>query len=277
MYHDEWLDQAKAVPVGQKRRVRHGAESTKAMDVWNNNDSWSVYCHRCHESSKVYKQFLEKPDLSVPVFRKYLDYSACITLQELAVAHPLKYRATIVLLQSKGVSTTILRSLNPMYCLTDDRLVFRFNGVDIGRDATGRSPVKWLKYYQDNSKGFVYLKGTNTQNVCKVVVLCEDLFSCAKVTWYTGYSTMCLLGTRFEDQKVHFILNNQLSVLGAFDDDKGGEFGHRTVRGRCNALSIPYYQVPVPRGLDPKDLKPIELKQIIEESYNEIIKLCSGY
>ena len=265
LHSSEWLDQAKQVPVGQKRRVRHGAECTKAMDVYNNEDSWSSYCHRCHDSGFVRKEVLEKPDTSVPVFRKYLDYNKCLTLSELAVRYPKKYCAVVVLLQEKGVSTTILEPYKPMYCLTDDRLVFRFKGVDLGRDCTGRSPMKWFKYHNDSSKEFVYLQGKNGLVKGSYVVICEDLFSCAKITHYTGLSTMCLLGTRFEDAKVAFCLRYGLRVLGAFDGDTGGDGGHRIASDRCLLLDIQYQRVDIPRDKDPKDLKPKELINLFKE------------
>lgn len=263
LHPSEWLDQSKSVPVGQKRRVYHGAESTRAMDVYNNDDSWSAYCHRCHASGKVYKQFLQRVDTSIPKVLRYWDRYNSITLPELASTHPDKYRAMVVLLHTKGVSTSLLREYKPMYCLTDDRLVFSFDGVHIGRDCTGRSPMKWFKYHQDNSKGFVYLQGKDVLD--KRVVICEDLFSCIKITHYVGLSTMCLLGTRFEDEKVTFVIDNNLRVIGCLDGDKGGDDGWRTIRSRCDLLSIPYIKVDTPRGLDPKDLKPQELINLFKE------------
>lgn len=266
LHSSEWLTQSKAVPVGQKRRVQHGAECTKAMDVYNNEDSWSAYCHRCHDSGKVYKQFLQKVDTSVPIIRKYLDSKALVTLQELAVSHPEKYSATVVLLHSKGVSTSLLRAYKPTYCLTDDRLVFRFKGVHIGRDCTGRSPMKWFKYHVDTPESFVYLQGDTTQNTREFIVVCEDLFSCIKITRYTGHNTMCLLGTRFEDAKVKFIIERGFTVLGAYDGDSGGDSGYMLASNRCVLLDIPIHRVLVPRNKDPKDLKHNVLINIIEDA-----------
>ena len=58
LHHSEWLLKAKAVPVGHKRRVHHGCGATASMDVWNNPDSWAAYCQRCHDSGRVYKEYL---------------------------------------------------------------------------------------------------------------------------------------------------------------------------------------------------------------------------
>ena len=269
LHSSEWLDQARAVPVGQKRRVFHGAEGTAALNVYNNDDSWSAYCHRCHASGKMYKQFLQKKDTSVPIIRKYLDTKALVTLQELSKVHPEKYSAMVVLLHSKGVSTSLLRAYKPMYCLTDDRLVFRFQGVHIGRDCTGRSPMKWFKYHLDDTESFVYLQGDNTPSTREFIVLCEDLFSCIKITHYTGHNTMCLLGTRFEDAKVKFIIERGFTVLGAYDGDSGGDSGYMLASNRCVLLDIPIHRVVVPRNKDHKDLKPNVLIKIIEDAKHE--------
>ena len=267
MHQSEWIDAAKRVPVGQKRRVRHGGERTAAMDVWNNEDSWSAYCHRCHTSAKVYKQFLQKVDTSVPVFRRYWDHSRSVTLQELAEKHPEKHKATVVLLQTKGVSTAILERYKPMYCLTDDRLVFKFDGVYLGRDCTGRSEAKWLKYYHHEPKQYVYLQGTKAFDSYEPIVACEDLFSCAKVRHYTGYSALCLLGTGSEDSKFRFLLQEPRKLLIATDGDQAGWDSARELKARCEVLGIPYKVLNVPDGLDPKDMSPIELQELVNAGY----------
>ncbi len=46
MHRSEWLDQCKRVPVGQTRRVVHGAEGRPNLVLYNNPDSWSAYCER---------------------------------------------------------------------------------------------------------------------------------------------------------------------------------------------------------------------------------------
>src|SRR5690606_25852829 len=109
LHHSEWLAQAKAVPVGQKRRVRHGAERTLALDVWNNEDSWSAFCHRCHESGKVYKEYLQKPVVAPVRHVKYLDKGNLVHPNALAVIDSQEYRRLVVFLQSKGVSLPVLR------------------------------------------------------------------------------------------------------------------------------------------------------------------------
>lgn len=263
MHHSEYLAKAKAVPVGQKRRVHHGCGATPAMDVWNNPDSWSAYCHRCKESSKVYKEHLTPLPKDTVVYRKYCTDSDLLELSVLAQKHPDWYRRMIVLVQSKGVSCALLEAVGATlrYNVKDHRLVLKFNGVDIGRDCTGYSSVKWLKYYRDVGLGYVYLQGKNVQGVRERIAITEDTFSAAKITYYTGVSSMCLLGTAFDDQKLVKLLDAE--VLICTDGDKAGYDAARVIKQRLDALGVPN-QVRIKDGYDPKDMTPEELLELVK-------------
>lgn len=267
IHSSEWLDQAKKVPVGQKRRVYHGAEPTKAMDVWNNEDSWSCYCHRCHMGGKVYKQYLQRVDESAPVFRKYLDKRGLITLDKLMQTEPYKYKRLIKLLHDKGVSTVTIEDLKPMYNTVDDRLVFQLKGVDIGRDCTGLAGAKWLMYYRADQAAFVYLQGSNSFKTREPVILTEDLFSAQKIRYYTGWSTLFLLGTNFKHETAHFLLDKLPTI--ATDGDHAGLVAKRIINNRCDLFGIPVRSVDVPDGLDPKDIPPTGLIQMFKFLENE--------
>lgn len=270
MHHSEWLDDAKRVPVGQHRRVYHGAERRPNLVVWNNEDSWSCYCHACHTGGKVYKQVLQRPAVSAPVYRKYLNESDCCTLPYLARTHREKYKRLVLLLHKKHMSTALLAKYKPLYNLVDDRVVFRFNGVSIGRDVTERSHAKWLKYYDDEPMEFVYLRGENTQQLREPVILTEDLFSAMKVTHYTGHSSLCCLGTRIHDSIVSFITADRFYPILAFDGDEAGDAAKRAASKRLSLRGVEYSAVRVPDGLDPKDLNHRELLELFDfigESY----------
>lgn len=266
IHSSEWLDQAKKVPVGQKRRVYHGAEMTPAMDVWNNEDSWSCYCHRCHAGGKVYKQFLQRVNPEQPVYRKYLNTKDLITIDELYSTDKLKYKRLMKLLHDKGMSMITIAALKPMYNKVDDRLVFRFKGVDIGRDCTGLHGAKWLVYHSDNPSGYVYLQGKNPYCTREPVILCEDLFSAQKVRYYTGWSSLFLMGTNFKDETAHFLMS-RLPVI-ATDGDAAGWAARKVIRTRCEMFNIPVQSVGVPVGLDPKDMKPMELINLFKHLEN---------
>lgn len=261
LHTSEWLAQAKKVPVGQKRRVQHCAEPTKAMDVYNNDDSWACYCHRCHEGGSVRKQYVEDVVDVAPQFRKYLNIRSCISLDALYKLDSYKYSRLVLLLHDKGMSTTTIAPLNPMYNTEDDRLVFKFKGVHIGRDTTGLSSMKWFKYHVDDVSGYAYLQGKNEFCNLEPVIITEDLFSAQKIRYYTGCSVMPLFGTSLKDDAL-VLLSDKLPVL-CLDGDLGGWKATTEITKKLNLYSIDYKVLKVPDGLDPKDLKPNELIELV--------------
>ena len=260
MHHSEWISKAKHVPVGQKRRVDHGCGSTKSLDVWNNSDSWSAYCHRCKTSGKVYKEFYEAIPEDVIVYRKYCNEGDLIELSELAHKEPLWYRRVIVLLQSKGVSTELLRAVGAClkYNLKDHRLVLRFPRVDLGRDCTGTNGAKWLRYYRDDGDGYLYLQGENVLD--KRVCITEDFFSAAKIRYYTGLSALCLLGTSLDDTKVHLLMDKAVYVCT--DGDQAGYDCYDQIKRRLAPLGVDVLN-KITDGYDPKDLTPQRLRELL--------------
>lgn len=269
IHRSEWLDQARKVPVGQKRRVFHGAEHTAAMDVYNNEDSWSCYCHRCHDSGKVYKQVIQKVKEDTPIYRKFYNVKDTCSLQTLAKDHRYKYEQLVKLLHEKGMSTALINPYNPRYNLKDDRLCFVIDGVAVGRDCLGTSTAKWLMYHNDDPKGFVYLQGQKTGKTCEPVIMVEDLFSAIKVKHYTGFSTLWLQGTRISDECIRLFItvedtqpmHNKRNAVLCLDSDAAGYAGANTIRSRFSLLGLPVSQVDIPVGLDPKDLNHKELIQ----------------
>ena len=258
MHHSEWIDQAKAVPVGQKRRVVHGAEATAAMDVYNSEAYWSAYCHRCQKGGKVYKEIAAKPHAAPIIHRKYLSKGDCIPIDKVDKE---VLRTIVTLLHSKGMSLYLVMPFKPMYNKVDKRLVFSFDGVDLGRDTTGYNGAKWLVYYRDSQKGYVYLQPKSDVND-KDLVLTEDLFSAIKVNHYTGKACMCLLGTNFTDDKLNFIIDNKSIPVLALDGDEAGHNGEFKIKRRLDLFGIPYKCANIPDGFDPKDLNPKQLEDL---------------
>lgn len=268
IHHSEWLVQAKRVPVGQKRRVHHAAEPTAALDVYNNEDSWSCYCFRCHEGGKVYKQVIQKVKEDTLIYRKFYNVKDTCSLQDLSKHHKDKYIRLVKLLHEKGMSTALINQYSPRYNLKDERLCFVIDGTAVGRDCTGTSTAKWLMYHTDDPKGFVYLQGQKTGKTCEPVIMVEDLFSAIKVKHYTGFSTLWLQGTRISDECIRLFITGakhgyeipKTAVL-CLDSDVAGYAGANTIRSRFSLLGLPVSQVDIPVGLDPKDLKHNELIQ----------------
>lgn len=267
MQRHEWLSLAQKVPVGQSRRFYHGAESRPNLKVWNKPDSWSCYCHACHEGATVYKEVLQRVTETPVVLQKYLSSTDCCTLPELARLHPQRFKRLVVLLHKKRMSTALIAPWKPVYNLTDDRLVFTFGGCSIGRDCTERSHAKWFHYYSQKPMDFLYLQGENTHSTREPIVLTEDLFSAMKVQQYTGLSALCCFGTLMQDSIIAFLVDPSSAFYPvlAFDGDSAGRKATQDAKKRLGIRGVSYYVSTVPEGCDPKDLSPIELNELFKE------------
>jgi hypothetical protein len=269
----EWLADAQRVPVGQSRRVYHGAESRPNLVVYNNPDCYSAWCHSCQKSGYVPKEVLQRVDTSAPVFHKCLSATDCVTLPELARGHPEKFKRLTLLLHKKHMSGALIAPYSPVYSLTDDRLVFTFKGSSVGRDCTERSHAKWLHYHNTaEPREFLYLQGEITQGTREPVVLVEDLFSAIKVHKYTGLSTLWCKGTHISDAIITFLTYPKRTVelypVLAFDGDVAGHKAYRTASKRLSIRAVPFTHVVVPDGLDPKDLNHTGLLTLFEGVLN---------
>lgn len=261
----EWLQDAKRVPVGQSRRVYHGAERRPNLQVWNNTDSWSCYCHACHLGGRVRKEVLQRVQEAPPVSQKYVSSSDCCTFDELAAQHPQKFKRLVLFLHSKCMSTTVLAKYGAVYNLTDDRVVLGWKGAYIGRDVTERHHAKWYKYYSSVPMEFVYLRGRNKCTSREPVVLTEDLFSAIKINHYTGVSTLCCLGTHIHDSIIQFLVTETIPPLYpvlSFDGDNAGDTARRNAAKRLGIRGVEFSAVDVKRGYDPKDYTCSELQAL---------------
>lgn len=262
MHTSEWLTDAKNVPVGQKRRVYHGAEPTAALDVYNNIDSWSAYCHRCKQSGYVRKQMVAKASVIAPIKRKYLP-SNLVPLSTLHRTDESTWRSIVLLLFRKGVSVELLSKYNPMYSPTDCRLVFKFAGVNVGRDVTELNPSKWFVYANGNPKHYVYLQNEKRARYTKYVAVVEDLFSAIKIHAYTGLDTLWMMGTNFKESILECVMDSHLIVFT--DGDKAGQDCSRKINNVCDLFDIPCEVINTRQGYDPKDYTGNELREVLKE------------
>lgn len=262
MHHSEWLSDAKNVPVGQKRRVFHGAEPTAALDVYNNLDSWSAYCHRCKQSGYVRKDMVAKASVIAPIKRKYLPTNL-VPMITLHRTDESTWRSIVMLLYKKGISLEILSKYKPMYSPVDCRLVFQFEGINVGRDITEQSISKWFVYANDNPKHYVYLQNEKRVQRGKYVVLVEDLFSAIKVHTYTGLDTLWLMGTNFKESILECVMDSH--VITFTDGDDAGIKCAQKIRNICELFDIPCDVINTKQGYDPKDYTGKELRKVLKD------------
>lgn len=260
MHRDEWLDDAKRVPLGQSRRVFHGAETRRNLVVYNNPDSYSAYCHSCRTSARVYKEVYQKVVEAPPKMLRYLNTKSLITLSALAKEDAGKYAQIVRLLHQKGMSTALLDDYVVRYSPDDDRLVLRLPyRLDVGRDISGSSPAKWM-VYGDPERGYVHLQGKGSY-----AVLTEDLFSAIKVNHYTGLHTVWNMGTRVSNEITNLLHTNGYTAVLAFDGDAAGNTATVDYSRRLSLCGLAYKVVNVPDGLDPKDLSHLQLTELFQE------------
>lgn len=161
-------------------------------------------------------------------------------------------------LAKKHMDGTYLPEL--WYSASRKRLLLDTGYGWMGRDVTENSPQKWITYNRSSLLGQVL-------PLSKAIVV-EDTFSWYKVRWalnwadITGYSVICALGTGIQDALVLELLQAQ-SVLWFFDGDPAGYKGAALGCKRMRGMGIPCSEVFPPEGSDPKDMKCIDIINLI--------------
>lgn len=252
---DEWLEEAKKVPIGQSRRVYHGAEHRPNMVVYNNQDSWSCYCHRCHKGG--YKQkavpklsFNKVPStgLKVPEGISLIEVMTSYTSESIiyysftmnaavkdSIAYLLRYNISANTLGRLGIDA--------FYSTEMGRLIFKYRDCYISRAMLGQEP----KWYIHSMPEPMHLQGNEG------LILTEDLLSAIRIRAVTGCSCIPVLGTNLTDA-IMIKCTHYKQVQIAFDGDSAGLEGARKTFKALRLLGVNCTVKLAPNGLDPKDL-----------------------
>ena len=249
---EEWLDKAKAVPLGQSRRVRHGFEPDAAMTVYNEAGKWSAYCWRCHAGGWVRKDLVQL--VAAPVAAPSRDPGQMQVIQPGSAL----YSQIIVLLQQKNVSLPVISFGRPLYSPRDQRLVLTTDDGQIGRAMRPGQFPKWNSY---RDRG--YMRGGPGDFSGADVVVTEDYFSALKIGHYVpDVLPVASLGTRLRPALLARLLDAK-SVTVLYDGDAAGEHGWAPARRKLALVGVPCRRLSPPPGLDPKDLRPDQLVEIL--------------
>lgn len=250
---DEWLSEAKKLPIGGRRRVFHNEEPTAAMVVGNDPDKWWAYCHRCHEGGAVDKDLvvLGVPEVQPPIMPWPAD--------AMPAASSRLYRSAYGLLLRKGIDIQTMLPELPLYISErTQRLALPTASGWIGRALAGQQP-KWLAY----GTAPVYAVHPHDKDRTGDWVLTEDYLSAIKVRRACPHVVACaVLGTRIHTRLMEKLLTAN-SVGLFFDGDKAGDEGAAYAYKRLVALGIPTRLHRPPDGKDPKDLPLQQLRNII--------------
>ena len=257
--------------MGRSERVYHGAEHRQNMLVQNKPEGWSCWCFSCQDGGFVPKEHvrLQEPDVPpdvLPEVRTELYVPSCtVALDDFVNAGTYESRKLVKFLNDKGVSSTVLREWNPR--VYHDRVVFSFPECIIGRDFAGKTSVKWKVYNGSSKLSYVHFQAKTTDDTREgtqesTVVLTEDILSAIKVRWYTTLPCIALRGTAVRTDTLALILRNYTRVLIFLDGDTAGRVGSTKASKLLDTVNIPHVIINTPDGLDPKDLKPNELRRL---------------
>lgn len=258
--HNEWLAKAQALPVGQSRRTYHNEENRANLVVGNDVDRWWAYCHRCHEGGVLMKE--------------HVDLSQAVQQQERVMPWPadaVPYGTDPVISQyawrmllPKGIDLHSMLPGVPMYTSQEQqRLIIGSAQGWLGR-ALGNVQPKWVAYRSPGKPVPVYAAHPH-DTVQGTVVLTEDYFSALKIRWsmygqpLTG---VACLGTSLHTRLLAALLACD-RVLISFDGDRAGRDGTVAVARRLRALGKPVTELRVPDGLDPKDMRSDQIKEML--------------
>jgi hypothetical protein len=232
------------------------------MDVWNNEDRWSCYCHRCHEGGVVYKehqrirQAVVEPDRVGPVpagaFR-------------LAEASAFEQQQIWSLLCRKGCAPGVIPEETIWYDRSVRRILLRDEDVCLGRALDPNRLPKWLPYGAWHGKPMIWATRTGAAGTpaadsaeSGLLILTEDALSAYKVaksidTYAPGSSAsvVATLGTTITDRFLPYCLGRQ-AVLCMYDGDPAGLRGYRAMRQRLAVWQQPVVDMRPEHG-DPKN------------------------
>lgn len=262
----DWLAQAQRLPIGGKTRIRHGFERTAAMDVYNNDDGWSCYCHRCHEGGWVPKEHqrvrraVVEPDRVQPV------PAAAFHISE---ASQYESKQIWELLVQKGCPPGVIPEEVLWYDRQSRRILLKRGRVALGRALDPNRLPKWLPYGAWRDVPMVWM----TRDGAGAMVLVEDALSGYKVAkaieLYAPSSSVCVvatLGTSISQRFLPYCAGREL--VGMYDGDLGGARGFAGIRQRLSVWGMPIHNRAPDKG-DPKNMELAAIYERLEDICNE--------
>ena len=250
LHREDWLKQAQSIAVGRKQRVRHGFEASAAMDVYNNEDSWSAYCHRCHISGRVMKEhqsvrrIIVEPDRIAPVL------ATTIPLND---ASPYEQKQAWDLLIRKGCPPQVIPEEVLWYDRTVRRIMLRSGPLALGRALDPNRTPKWLPYGAWHGLPMVW----TTRQGAGAMVLVEDALSGYKVAKAistfapeSSLSVVATLGTIITDRFLPYVRGR--TIVCMYDGDPAGLAGYNTMQRRLRVWGSPVVDRRPIKG-DPKN------------------------
>ena len=262
MHESEWLRQAKALPIGQSKRVYHGAERRTNLVVKNHPAYWSAYCQHCKTGGRVNKEFASVAPVVVSVLSK--DPGVLLPLTLYTPDQRIPYDKIGLFLHSKHMCLDYFVHLNPQWSDKDKRIVFPTCYQIVGRDITDKSPAKWHKY----SGACSYIPAKQAALAGQNIILTEDLLSATKAQWLMpdGWVAVAMMGTTlYSDLLAQLITAKHVVVM--LDGDTAGQDGTTKVLRKLKMVGVSCEKYTLLPHQDPKDLS-IEQWRVYYAAHN---------
>jgi len=234
------------------------------MDVYNNEDSWSAWCFRCHAGGRVQKehQTLRKPvqdtDRIGPI------PADTIHLND---TYGFEYAQIWRLLTQKGCPPGVIPGESIWYSRSARRIMLLYGRRALGRAIDPNRQPKWLMYGDWHGAPKLWVTRAPAggmapaPGVRSTWALTEDALSAYKVakaiSTFAPSSSVCVaatLGTALTDRTLPLFMNSDILCL--YDGDDAGLEGFRGMRQRLAVFGSTVQDLRPATG-DPKD-RPLE-------------------
>lgn len=258
----EFLAEAQALAVGEKRKVRHLCGDASLV-VYNNVDSWTGWCWRCHARGWVPKP---QPSMAERLQRQHQQEAIDNALRsDVQAPRPANHDfgswplAARLWLLKAGLTPALVNRLGAYYHAGSDRVVlpvcdaagktifWQARNIHYPTDgrpkyisqSSNRSGIHCIYPWQHQARADASDDTqTATGHGTKTIVLTEDILSAFKVGASGSAVGYAIMGTVLAPHTVDLLLRLALPVKTWFDPDAAGDDARRSVRSRLRYIGI---------------------------------------
>ena len=232
-----WIDVAKALPVGGHKKIGHDCGPGLCLVVFHNPDKYSAYCHRCGPQAPEWKPLptLAERAAKAKEQRDAEDLVAADRRPPQPAVYDLDEwppEARLWLFKA-GMSRSEIAAGGFYYHPPTRRVV-----VPV---VVAGSLVYWQARQIFGSNGAKYLSMPGGRERCVPlfgagpgVVLVEDLLSAYKIQT-AGFRSLCLMGTKLLPLLWEFLLNED-DITIWLDPDGAGRDASREIRAKLQLV-----------------------------------------
>lgn len=258
--------------VGEKRKVRHLCGDASLV-VYNNVDSWTGWCWRCHARGWVPKP---QPSMAERLQRQRQQEAIDNALRsDVQAPRPADYdfgawpTAARLWLLKAGLTPQLVRQLGAYYHKGSDRVVLPVRAGESGRvvfwqarncnyPADGRP--KYISQSSNRSGVHCIFRASGTETAGRSgggdtdervpVVLTEDILSAFKVAASGAATGYAIMGTQLGGHTTQLLLSLGCPVRTWFDPDAAGEDARLNVAKTLRYIGVRVYHIRTAK--DPK-------------------------